>query len=96
MKMVHLTVHFEYAERIQALLDERGVQDYALHDLAKGRDCDGKHQGSQVFPGNLACFLVLVDEDALQGVLDALRDFKERKEAHRHLRAAVLPVEDAV
>ncbi len=91
MKLVHITFRFEYVDHVERILDDSGVEDYARYPMVDGRDQDGKHFGSQVFPGSVTVCQVLVKDDLVQGLMDRLQDFRMRKGAHRHLRAAVLP-----
>ena len=93
MKFLHLTFHFEYQERIEAILDRHGVTDFVRYPMIEGRDCDGKHFGTQVFPGNTSVVQALVEEDTVDGLLDDVRAFRDEKQTHQHLQAAVLPVE---
>lgn len=93
MKLVHLTIHFEYAEVIVRLLDRQGLENYACHSMIEGKDREGKHMGSQAHPGNLSVFDVQVPDDRLDELFDALRAFREEKAAHEHLQALVLPIE---
>ncbi len=93
MKLVHITVQFEFAEIVERILDRNGVATYARHSMVDGKDKDGKHMGSQVHPGNLTVFDAHVDEDKLDELFDDLRVFREEKTAHEHIQALVLPVE---
>jgi multidrug efflux pump len=96
MKLLHITVHAEYTEAIDALLDGHRVADYVVHPFVHGRDRDGKHQGSQVFPGHLTLVLATVRDEQVDPLLDALDRFRRQKPAHAHLQAAVLAVERAL
>jgi len=96
MKFVHITVHFEFAEEIEDALSRCGVQDYVAYPKAIGSDVEGKHDGTQVFPGHFSVFEVLADEDCISGLMDELRHFKQANHAHEHMRAAVMPVETLV
>lgn len=96
MKFVHITVHFEFAEEIEDSLAHHGVRDYVSYPKAIGSDLEGKHDGTQVFPGHFTVFQALVEEERVSGLLDALRRFQQANHAHQHLRAAVLPVETLV
>jgi len=93
MKELQISIHFEYAEHIEALLDAHDVAHYVVIPRAEGRDREGHHDGSQVFPGTLTLIVAQVEGAAIAGIMDALRDFRDAKAAHRHLEAAVIPVE---
>lgn len=93
MKELQISIHFEYAEHIEALLDEHEVAHYVVIPRAEGRDRDGRHDGSQVFPGTLTLVVAQLEDVAVDGVMEDLRSFRDAKSAHRHLEAAVIPVE---
>lgn len=93
MKFVHITYHFEYAERIEDILDKHEIQDYARYGMMEGKDEKGKHFGSQVHPGNVSVVQAQVPEDQLDDLMADLKTFKESKQAHEHLEALVLPIE---
>ncbi len=93
MKLLQISVHFEYTDTIDRLLEGFGVTDYVRYPMIEGKDCDGKHFGSQVFPGNITVFQAQVREEQIDSLFSDLRKFREQKSAHRHLQAIVLPVE---
>lgn len=92
-KLVQIQVHFEYTEAIEAILDRYPVRDAVRYPMMEGRDRDGKHYGSQVFPGNATVFQALLDEADLDALFADLERFRSAKAAHAHLQAFVLPVE---
>jgi hypothetical protein len=61
--------------------------------MMEGKDREGKHYGSQVFPGSVAVVQAQVGEDRLGAVLSDLEAFRDSKEVHKHLEALVLPIE---
>ncbi|MDZ7826992.1 MAG: hypothetical protein U5R48_14455 [Gammaproteobacteria bacterium] len=70
MKLVMASVHFEYTDVIEQIIDRHPVPHYLVHPRIEGRDSEGFHEGSQVHPGNLAALhLRMADED-----VDALLD----------------------
>ena len=93
MKLVQIHVHFEYTEAIDALLDHHAVVEAVRYPSMEGRDRDGKHHGSQIFPGNVTVFQVLLAAPAVDGLFTDLERFRRHKQAHQHLQALVLPVE---
>ena len=93
MKLLHLSFHFEYAEIIESLLDRHDVADYARYSMVQGKDCDGKHFGTQVFPGNVTVIQAQVPDQKVEALLKELQAFRQAKQAHGHLQALVLPVE---
>lgn len=93
LKVVHCSVQSQYVEAVDDILSAHGVRDYVRHPRAQGRDAEGPHRGDKIFPGNIASFWAYVPTDRLEALLDDLRSFREASEAHAHLRAAVLPVE---
>jgi hypothetical protein len=96
VKLVHVTFQFQYAEEIEALLATHGVVDLVRHPRIAGRDRDGRHDGSQAFPGHMAAIQALVPERRVASLLDDLRAFRDAKPAHAHLRAAVLSVDETL
>ena len=96
MKLLHLSFHFEYADIIERILDQHEVSEYARYSMVEGKDRDGKHFGTQVFPGNVTVFQAQVPDQAVESLFGDLRIFREEKEGHRHLAAIVLAVEDVL
>ncbi|MFU8816605.1 MAG: hypothetical protein ACNA7W_14750 [Pseudomonadales bacterium] len=93
MKLVQIHVHFEYTAAIDALLDRHAVVEAVCYPSMEGRDRDGKHHGSQIFPGNVTVFQVLLPATAVDALFVDLERFRRHKTAHHHLQALVLPVE---
>lgn len=92
MKLVMITYRFEFAERIEAILDAHEIGNFVRLPMVEGADADGKHYGTQVFPGNESLVQAQVSDDALDGLLEDLRAFRDEKPAHAHVTAAVLDV----
>lgn len=93
MKFVHITFHFEYADEIERILDRHEVENFVRYSMLEGKDCDGKHYGTQVYPGSTTVVQARIPEDKLKELMEDLRAFKVEKEAHRHLEAIVIPIE---
>lgn len=93
MKLVQIHVHFEYTAIIDALLDRHGVRESVQYPMMEGRDRDGKHFGSQIYPGNFTVVQALVADSGVAALFEDLRHFRQHKRAHQHLQALVLPVE---
>lgn len=93
MKLVRVVVHFEYGEAVEEILDRHGVEHFVRFPFMEGKDAEGKHFGTQVFPGSVSALDALVPEDALEPLLESLASFRDARAAHGHLEAYVLPVE---
>ena len=93
MKLVQIHVHFEYTDVIDAMLDRHGIAEFTRYSMMEGKDRDGKHYGTQVFPGNLTIFQAQVLEHRIDDLFAELERFRSSKPAHRHLQALVLPIE---
>jgi len=93
MKLLHLTFHFEYENRIEEILDRHDVQNYVRYSLMDGKDRDGKHFGTQVHPGNCTVVQAQIHDDVTEPLLEDLREFKQAKQSHHHLEALLVPVE---
>ena len=93
MKLVFISFHFEYTEEIEAILDRNDIRDFVRYPMLESKDIDGKHFGSQIFPGNSSVVQALVDEERLPALRKELKAFWEAKDSHRHLQAFVLPIE---
>jgi hypothetical protein len=89
-RLVLCTVQSQYVDVIDDIFAEHEIVDFIRHPRAEGSDRDGRHRGSKVFPGTLASFIAYVPVQHLEPVLHALRAFRDAREAHAHLRAAVL------
>jgi hypothetical protein len=92
MHLVQIVFHCEFREEIEAILDERQIGHFIRFPRIQGKDHDGKHYGSQVFPGSVSVVQVLIDDESIDGLFDRLNDFRQARKAHRHLEAWVLPV----
>jgi hypothetical protein len=93
LKFVQISVHFEYGDAMEKLLDRLEIAHYVRYPMMEGRDRDGKHFGTQVFPGNFTIVQALVPAGSVDRLFEALRRFREQKPAHQHLEAIVLPIE---
>ena len=93
MRLLHLTFHFEYADAVEQILDRSGIIDFARYSMIEGKDCDGKHFGTQVHPGSVTVIHAQVPQETIESLFAELRAFREEKQAHRHLQAIILPVE---
>lgn len=93
MKRVRIVFQFQYADALERLLDAHEIVHWTRAPMIEGRDADGKHEGSQAFPGNVTVVEAMLEEDGVEPLFDDLRRFRDEKPAHRHLTAAVLPVE---
>lgn len=93
MKFLHLTFHFEYEEPIEEILDDHGIEDYVRYPMMEGKDSDGKHYGTQVYPGNTSVVQAQVSPDDVEALLADLKEFKDAKESHHHLEALILPID---
>ncbi|MCW8193974.1 hypothetical protein F6455_04130 [Proteobacteria bacterium 005FR1] len=93
MKFVQISVHFEYTDYIERFLDRCSAVDYVRYPMVEGKDMDGKHFGSQVFPGNFTVYQVQLEEEQIDRLFGDLEAFRKSKPAHRHLQAVVMPIE---
>ncbi len=96
MKMVHLTFPFQFVEEIERILDENKVENYSRIARIEGKDSSGKHEGSQIYPGNVTMIFAQVSDQSLQEVLDDLSEFRKSRKSHEHLQAAVLGIEQTL
>jgi hypothetical protein len=94
MKLVIVSVHFEYADAIENIVDAHDAGHYFVYPRIEGRDSEGFHAGTQVHPGNLAALHVRLDDAAVQPLLDDLAAFRREKKSHHHLEAIVLDIQD--
>ncbi|MFO8048151.1 MAG: hypothetical protein R6U29_03880 [Desulfosudaceae bacterium] len=94
MKLMHITVHFEFSEDIEEILNSNEIQNYVRYNMMQGQDRDGRHFGNQVFPGSITVIQAQVPENKIEPVFQDLTNFRESKPAHQHLEALILPVEN--
>lgn len=93
MKLMWIHYHFEFSDSIEDILDKWNIRNFVRYAMVAGKDHNGKHYGSKVYPGSSSVVQALVPDERVDRLLDSLKDFKESKDSHRHLTAAVLPVE---
>ncbi len=96
MKYVQITFRFEYSDAVEKILDQLQVTDFARYSMMEGKTCDGKHYGTQVFPGNLSIIQAVVEEEVINDLFARLKQFREQKPAHRHIQALVMPIEQSL
>ncbi len=92
MHLVQITFHFEFWEKIEPILDECRINHFVLFPAVRGKDSEGKHYGSQIFPGSVSVVQAQVKDEDLDGLFDALESFRRQRQAHRHLEAVVLDI----
>jgi hypothetical protein len=90
LKLVLCSVQSQYVDEVDDIFAKNEVADFVRLPRTHGRDQDGRHRGNKVFPGTLASFMAYVPTDRLDALLHDLRTFRDVREAHGHLRAAVL------
>ena len=93
MKLVMVSVHFEYTDVIEQMIDRHPVPHYLVHPHIEGRDSEGFHEGSQIYPGNLAALHLRMADEDVDALLADLQAFRVEKKAHHHLEAMVLDVQ---
>lgn len=93
MKFMHITFHFEYADDIEHILDRHEIENFVRYPMREGRDRDGKHYGTQVYPGSTTVVQAQVPDEKVPEMLGDLKAFRDKKGSHRHIEALVLPVE---
>ncbi|MFP4071549.1 MAG: PG0541 family transporter-associated protein [Desulfovibrionales bacterium] len=94
MKLVQIIFHFEFADRIERILDRRGIETFIRIPMVESKDRDGKHYGNKVFPGHSSLIEAQLEDGEVADLLEELQSFREEREAHRHLRALVYRVEE--
>jgi len=93
VKLVMVSVHFEYTDVIERIIDRHPVPHYLVHPRIEGRDSEGFHEGSQVHPGNLAALHLRMADEDVDALLEDLQAFRVEKKARHHLEAIVLDVQ---
>ncbi len=93
MKLVRIAVQVQYGDAVQGILADLGVPAWTRHERIGGRDVDGRHDGSQAFPGSMTALVARVPDDEVGPLLDALEEFRGARATHRHLEAYVVAVE---
>lgn len=94
MKLLHLTFHFEYEEQVEVIFDDHSIENYVRFSMMDGKDRDGKHFGSQVYPGNSTVIQAQVQEESVDQLMNDLKKLKESRETLQHLEALILPIEN--
>lgn len=96
MKLVQIAFHFEFADMLEEIIDRHAVENFVRYPMIEGKDIQGKHYGSQVFPGNITVVQAQVADDKVEELLKDLREFRDSREVRKHLTALVLPVEQSL
>lgn len=92
MHLVQITFHFEFWENIEAILDEQQIDHFVQFPAVAGKDREGKHYGTQVFPGSVSLVQAQVEGENVDSLFEALKSFREERQAHRHIEAVVLQI----
>jgi hypothetical protein len=92
MHLVQISFHFEFWEKIEAVLDECQVEHFVRYPTVQGKDVEGKHYGGQVFPGSVSVVQVQAGDGTIDKLFEALERFRDEREAHRHLTVVALRV----
>ncbi|MDY6842774.1 MAG: hypothetical protein SVW57_01595 [Thermodesulfobacteriota bacterium] len=96
MKSIFISFHSQYAERIEGILENVGVKEFIEVPKAVGGDITGKYFDTQVWPGYYsAIFIFALNDDAADEVFNKLKEFKEAREAHKHINIVRFCVEKA-
>jgi hypothetical protein len=93
LKLIQIYYHFEFSDSIEEILDKRRIPWFVRYAMVEGKDRDGKHYGSKVYPGTSAVVQALVPEESADELMRDLREFRESEDSHRHLTVVVLTVE---
>ena len=96
MKLLHVTFHYEFSDAVEAILERHEIRAYVHYPMMHGKDSDGKHYGTKVFPGAISVVQAQVEDEKLGEVLESLSAFKKEKRAHYHLEALVFAVEKSL
>lgn len=93
MKLVQIHFHFEFEEQIEGILDDSQIEHYARYSMVEGRNCQGKHHGTKVFPGSMTVMQIMVTGEQVEDLLKRLKAFRDQEKTHQHLEVYVLPIE---
>jgi hypothetical protein len=93
LKLVQIHYHFEFSESVEKILEQREVGNFVRYPMVAGKDRDGKHDGSKVYPGRSSVVQALVANEQAEELLADLESFKSAERSHQHLVAVVVPVE---
>ncbi len=93
MKLVQITFHFEFWQQVEQILDKHEIGHFIHIPAVQGKDTEGKHYATQVFPGSVSIVHAGLNDEDVEGLLDDLNDFRGQRSAHEHLEVFVLPVE---
>jgi hypothetical protein len=93
VKLLYLSFPFQHTEAVESILRRHPLGNYVVYARVAGRNEEGRHDGSQAFPGSLAVIQAQLMEEDLEGLLKDLRAFREEKKKNRFLQALTIPVE---
>lgn len=79
MHLVQITFHFEFWENIEAILDEQQIDHFVRFPAVQGKDSEGKHYGTQVFPGSVSLLQAHVESENIDSLFEALQSFREER-----------------
>ena len=96
MKLLQIHYHFEYSDDIEDILEARDIGHFVRYAMIEAKDREGKHYGSKIYPGSSSVVQAMVPDDALDGLLEDLEDYRKAESSHEHLTAVVLPVEKSI
>ena len=97
MKAVLITYNQAYYDEIAAILNQNGVKGYTEWDEIKGHgSVTGEpHQGTHAWPTLNNAMISVMDDDRVEGVLQALKT-RDEKAPELGLRAFVWTIEQMI
>ncbi len=93
MKLLQIIFRFEFSDAIETILDNHDITNFTRYSRTEGKDIDGKHYNTQVYPGSVTIVQAQVKDAQVDALLEELGKWRDASGAHKHLQALVLPVE---
>lgn len=95
MKAIFISYNQALSDRVNDILDKRGVRGFTMWELTQGRgSVSGEpHYGNHTWPSMNSSILTIVDDAKVEPVLEALRDLDSVTQM-QGLRAFVWNIEN--
>ncbi len=93
MKMLFMVTDSEYEPHCMAMMREKGVTGYTVIPDVVGAGKSGLKMGDRVHPGASVVVVAAVPDEAVQGLLECIRECKRQNKLCESTHAWVLPLE---
>lgn len=90
MQLVQITFHFEFWGKIEAILDQEGINQFVRFPTVQGKDDEGKHMAARCTPAPCPWCRSRSRTKISTVSSRPSKNFREERKAHSHLNVVTL------